>query len=245
MNILLTNDDGVQSEGLIALANALSEKHNIVVLAPDGNRSASSHSLSIFRELTFSKVETPYKYACYSLSGTPCDCVKFAIHYFKDIKFDLVISGINAGENLGSNTSYSGTVAAALEGNFFHIPSIAFSCVKHTGCRFQDNAEAAIRLLPKLMELSSPDITLNVNFPNLPLKEIAGAFVAPLGYVFYNDYYRQNSNGSFSLMGEPVYETEGENDVALSSKNYITVTPILFDRTDKASVEKYSGVNLL
>ena len=130
MRILVTNDDGIQSEGVKTLAELLSKKgHKVTVVAPDGNRSAFSHSLSIYKTLTFLRQNISENFEAYSLSGTPADCVKFAVHYFENKPFDFVCSGINGGNNLGSDTCYSGTVAAGLEANFFGIKSIAFSLV--------------------------------------------------------------------------------------------------------------------
>ena len=167
------------------------------------------------------------------------------MHYFKNIKFDLVIAGINAGDNLGSNTCYSGTVGAALEGNYFSIPSIAFSSASHKNFRFKEWAETATELMPKLMKLSRGNITLNVNFPDVDKENVKGVKLAPLGYMSYGDFYHENENGSFSLMGDPIYDTEGDSDIVLSAKGYITVTPILFDRTDYTSLREFSGAELI
>ena len=127
MNILVVNDDGILSEGILALADFLSDKNKVTVVAPNGNRSAFSHSLSIFKDLTIKEVKISPKFRAFETSGTPADCVKFALHYFADEKFDMVCSGINKGHNLGSDTVYSGTISACLEGNFFGLKGIAFS----------------------------------------------------------------------------------------------------------------------
>ena len=245
MTILLTNDDGVFSEGLNTLADALSKENKVVVVAPDGNRSASSHSLTIHKELVFKKEKISESYESFSLSGTPADCVKFAVHYFSDIKFDLVIAGINAGDNLGSNTLYSGTVAGAIEGNYFDIPSVAFSCASHKVFRFKENAECALSLLGKLKPILSGKKTFSVNFPELAKEQIKGVRFAPLGYMSYGDFYHRNDNGTYSLMGDPIYTYEGESDIALSARGYITITPILFDRTDySALIDLSEGFSL-
>ena len=131
MNVLVVNDDGILSEGIKALADFLSEEHNVIVVAPDGNRSAFSHSLSIYKDTIFKEIDFSDKYRTFITSGTPADCVKFAVHKFSDIKFDLICSGINKGHNLGSDTVYSGTISACLEGNFFKIKGIALSNYLH------------------------------------------------------------------------------------------------------------------
>ena len=139
MRILVTNDDGISAEGLKALADVLSEKHEIFVLAPDGNRSGFSHSLTIHRDVCLKEEKISDRYPAYSLSGTPADCVKFAFHNFAEKPFELVCSGINHGLNLGSDTTYSGTVAAGLEGNYFGVPSVAFSNVASGDYLFAEN----------------------------------------------------------------------------------------------------------
>ncbi len=241
MRILVTNDDGIESEGLHILAETLAKKHEVTVVAPNGNRSASSHSLTIHSELVFERRKISDNFESFTLSGTPADCVKFAVHFFNEERFDLVCSGINWGDNLGSNTSYSGTVSAALEGNYFHIPSISFSNISHTDCKFQDDADIIEQMLPKLLKIVSGEYTLNVNFPNIPKEEIKGVKLTPLGFLGYDDFYRQNENGSFSLMGDPIFgDNGGENDIILCNRGYVTVTPILFNRTAYSVIEKFS-----
>ena len=154
MNILVANDDGFESEGIKALAEVLSsENHKVIVVAPDGNRSAFSHSLTISRSLTFKKVYISDKFESYSVDGTPADCVKFALHYFDKEKFDMVCSGINMGNNLGSDIQYSGTVAAAMEANFFGLKSIAFSNTGRKDFNFAINAQIIKRIFNKLVNL--------------------------------------------------------------------------------------------
>ena len=142
MRILVANDDGIESEGIKTLAKVLSKRHKVTIVAPDGNRSAFSHSLTISKNLIFKEVKVSDDFDAYTVSGTPADCVKFALHYFTDEKFDMVCSGINMGNNLGSDIMYSGTVAAAVEANFLGLKSIAFS---NTGRKdFDFSANAAV-----------------------------------------------------------------------------------------------------
>ena len=156
MRILVTNDDGIASEGLKTLASVLVKKgHNVIVVAPDGNRSAFSHSLSIHKNLVFTPLGNKNGYDEYTLDGTPADCVKFACHYFEKTPFDLVCSGINLGNNLGSDTCYSGTVSAGLEANFFGIKSIAFSNVAHHDQDFAANARVIEKHFEKFYEIYS------------------------------------------------------------------------------------------
>ncbi len=233
MRILIVNDDGIESKGLISLAEALSDKNEIIVVAPDGNRSAFSHSLTINSDLFFKERKISDKIKAFTLSGTPADCVKFAVHYFKEKKFDLVCSGINIGNNLGSDTLYSGTVAAGIEGNYFGIPSIAFSNLEYTNLKFKDNAEVIKNLFPKILKIVSPYYTLNVNIPNKALSDIKGVKFTKLGTAHYDDYYEKSETGGFRLKGDPVvgYATADE-DIFWAYKDYVTITPISYNRTD-------------
>ena len=127
MNILISNDDGIKSRGIIELAKRLSDKHNVLVVAPDGNRSASSHSLTITNSI---KVKQNFEFkgcTAYQISGSPADCVKVAKLMFKDFNADIVVAGINKGHNIGSDILYSGTVAIACEASFFGNIAFAFS----------------------------------------------------------------------------------------------------------------------
>ncbi len=237
MRILVTNDDGIYSEGLRTLAEFLADKgYEVTVIAPDGNRSAFSHSLSIYKKLFFKEEKISDKFSAYSLSGTPADCVKFGVRYFEKTPFDLVCSGINLGNNLGSDTCYSGTVAAALEGNFFKIKSMAFSNVSSKNCDFKANARALESFFDKLLSAASEEYALNVNLPN---RDPEGVKVAPLGIQEYSDEYERMEDGSFMLTGFPLPDRSDEDsDVTWASKNFVTVTPVEFDRTDKIALNK-------
>ena len=240
MRILVVNDDGILSEGILALANFLAKDNEVVVVAPDGNRSAFSHSLSIFKDIIVKKVEISDKFEAYSMSGTPADCVKFAMHKLNDKKFDLVCSGINKGHNLGSDTVYSGTISAGLEANFFGVPAIAFSNTAHKNCNFESNVDTLDRIFNKLLSMVSSEYTLNVNIPNE--REI-GVKIAPLGIQFYSDNYVETGDGVYQLVGEPTDYVSSDNcDVAYSRQGYVTITPIKYDRTDKTIIEKFKDV---
>ncbi|HBF86941.1 MAG TPA: 5'/3'-nucleotidase SurE [Clostridiales bacterium] len=241
MNVLVTNDDGFQSEGIVSLAEVLVGKgYNVTVLAPDGNRSAFAHSLTIHKSVRFSEEKSYAGAKVYSLSGTPADCVKFAVHHFENIKFDLVCSGINHGNNLGSDVQYSGTVSAGLEANFFGIPSIAFSNVGRKKFFFEENKKDIAEILRDLIGAASDKYTLNVNMPNGKSK---GVKIAPLGRQLYSDGYVMTDDGGFKLVGEPIECLQSEEyDVPLSSLGYVTVTPVKFDRTDYQAVEKLRGI---
>jgi 5'-nucleotidase len=179
MKILVSNDDGYLATGINVLADALSDIADVVVVAPDRNRSAASNSLTLHDPLRVSKVgENRYR-----VNGTPSDCVHLALTGFLDEEPDLVVSGINHGANLGDDVIYSGTVAAAMEGRFLGLPTIAVSLVGHHLQHFDTAARVATELVQRLDKDPLPaEFILNVNVPNRPYEELTGIQVARLGF---------------------------------------------------------------
>ena len=177
MKILVSNDDGYLATGINVLADALSEIADVVVVAPDRNRSAASSSLTLHDPLRVSTVaENRYR-----VNGTPSDCVHLALTGFLDEEPDLVVSGINHGANLGDDVIYSGTVAAAIEGRFLGLPTIAVSLVGHR--YFDTAARVAVELVQRLERDPLPsDFIFNVNVPDRPYDELTGIHIARLGY---------------------------------------------------------------
>ena len=179
MKILVSNDDGYLATGINVLADHLSEIADIVVVAPDRNRSAASNSLTLNDPLRVSKVaENRYR-----VNGTPSDCVHLALTGFLDEEPDLVVSGINHGANLGDDVIYSGTVAAAMEGRFLGLPTIAVSLVGHKLEYFDTAARVATELVQRLEKDPLPsEFIFNVNVPNRHYDELTGMQVARLGF---------------------------------------------------------------
>ena len=179
MKILVSNDDGYLATGINVLADALSDIADVVVVAPDRNRSAASNSLTLHDPLRVSKVgENRYR-----VNGTPSDCVHLALTGFLDEEPDLVVSGINHGANLGDDVIYSGTVAAAMEGRFLGLPTIAVSLVGNNLQHFDTAARVATELVQRLDEHPLPaEFILNVNVPNRPYEELTGIQVVRLGF---------------------------------------------------------------
>ena len=177
MRILISNDDGYLAPGLAALAEALASIADIVVVAPDSNRSGASNSLSLDRPLSVQKAANGFHF----VNGTPTDCVHIALTGMLDYRPDLVVSGINNGQNMGDDTLYSGTVAAATEAYLFGIPAIAFSQVAH-GWEHLDSAARLARdiVLRRFDSLPSPYL-LNVNIPNLPYEALGKIRATRLG----------------------------------------------------------------
>src|SRR3954453_14021733 len=167
MKILVSNDDGYLAPGLIALADALVPIADITVVAPDSNRSGSSNSLSLDRPLSVYRAENGF----YFVDGTPSDCVHVALTGLLSFKPDLVVSGINQGQNMGDDTLYSGTVAAATEGFLFGIPAIAFSQVEHGWTHLDSAAKVAREVVERRFDALPKPYLLNVNIPNLPYEK--------------------------------------------------------------------------
>ncbi len=179
MKILVSNDDGYLATGINVLASALEKVADVVVFAPDRNRSAASNSLTLSTPLRVKEVGDNR----YSVNGTPSDCVHLALTGYLDYEPDLVVSGINHGANLGDDVIYSGTVAAAMEGRFLGLPTIAVSLVGHKLTHFDTAARVVADMVQKLAssELSA-DVILNVNVPDRPFEELTGITAARLGF---------------------------------------------------------------
>ncbi|MCX7951984.1 MAG: 5'/3'-nucleotidase SurE [Clostridiales bacterium] len=239
MRILLTNDDGINAEGIYELAKVLQSKHEIMVVAPSEQRSACGHSITIYRPLTVKKVKlNDINCECFSVDGTPADCVKIAINKLMEDKIDLVISGINDGLNLGTDVLYSGTVSAAIEAAIYNIHSIAISMDRGNGkINYNVAAKFIVEFLSKVDVLSiGNDVVLNINVPNLDYDKIKGFKVCNLGTRIYsNCFIEKTANGEeivYEIKGEPINNTKENTDVYFNSQKYITITPLHFDLTN-------------
>jgi 5'-nucleotidase len=173
---LLSNDDGYQAPGINELAHTLSTIGEVVIVAPEENKSASSSSLTLKNPLTI----TEYKENIYFINGTPTDCVHIALSGFLKFKPDMVISGINDGPNMGDDTIYSGTVAAAMEGYLLDIPSLAISMSQYDPKHYSTAGQVVLDLIPKIKNLQQ-SILLNINVPDIPYNELQGTEITRLG----------------------------------------------------------------
>lgn len=241
MRILISNDDGIGSKGLHILAKVFSKKHEIVVIVPDSQRSACSHALSSMYGLCYKK-DDRFEYETYTCNGTPADCVKLGVLHILKNPPELVLSGINDGTNLGSDVIYSGTVAAAYEGIYMGIPSIAISSNYHTSEeKLYEISEYLLNNLDRLLALNLPSTSLlNINYPsNQPVK---GAKILPLGIHVYNDGFVRHNDG-YRLEGVPltVPEDQQDCDIHWFNNGYITMTPIHNDRNDYKTLERIKG----
>lgn len=249
MRILVSNDDGVAARGIRALAQRLAADpdNQVYVCAPDRERSATGHGLTLHKPLRVNEADLGDKLkGAWYTTGTPSDCVKFAVGcLLENEPPDFVVSGINAGPNLGSEILYSGTVSAAMEGAFFNIPSVAVSLSGSGYRNFDTAADFIARLLPILhkAEFLVGKTLVNVNVPNIPADQVKGAMVTKLGVRAYNDYFekRVDPRGKvyYWLAGEAIEEGEEEGtDAWCVAHNMISLTPISFNMTDFGMIDR-------
>ncbi|WP_386692142.1 MULTISPECIES: 5'/3'-nucleotidase SurE [unclassified Lonepinella] len=236
MNILLSNDDGYHAEGIQILAAYLRRFANVIVVAPDRNRSAASNSLTLVEPLRPRKLDN----GDYCINGTPADCVHLALNGFLSGKIDLVVSGINAGANLGDDTLYSGTVAAAMEGRHLGLPAVAVSLDGRQ--HYETAAKVVCDLVPRLHgELLSRREMININVPDLPYNEIKGLQVCRLGHrasaaeIIKQQDPRNEVIYWIGPAGLPDEAGNGTDFYALQN-GYVAITPIQPDLTAHHSI---------
>lgn len=240
MNILIANDDGIDARGIHELAEALSEVADVYVCAPDSQRSASGHGITVSKPITAEEAEFKGAKLAIKLSGTPADCVKLGIKILekKGINIDMVYSGINHGGNLGTDTLYSGTVSAALEGTICGKPSVAVSVNSHTPENFGYACKLAKKAFEKVKGKLSPDTVLNINVPDLPEEEVKGLKYATLGNREYKEFFApvetDDGKTQYRYNGDPVIYEGLPNtiDVIAMQEGYATITPLHRDLTD-------------
>ncbi len=241
MKILVSNDDGYLATGINVLTDALEQVADVVVVAPDRNRSAASSSLTLHTPLRV----TEFAKNRYKVDGTPSDCVHLALTGFLDYEPDLVVSGINHGANLGDDVIYSGTVAAALEGRFLGLPTIAVSLVGQGLEHFDTAARVASELVQKIARAGfAPDMVLNVNVPNRPYNDLQGIQATRLGFRHKAEQILKDSDP----YGRPIFwvgpagdgQDAGEGtDFHAIEQGFASVTPL---RVDLTRHEAVSGI---
>lgn len=236
--ILVTNDDGVFSEGIKLLAEALEPLAEVTVVAPDREQSAMGHALTLQRPLRMRQIGE----RIYSVDGTPTDCVNLALLWLmKDDPPDLVVSGINFGLNLGDDVTYSGTVSATFEGTLLGVPSVAFSQEVAQGFSFAAGAAFAARLVSILLHNELPrDLLLNVNFP---AGEFKGVRLTKLGKRRYQQAVVEkldpNGREYYWISGKPVWTRSEGSDQDAVEDGQISITPLHLDLTDYRGLESY------
>lgn len=243
--ILVSNDDGIYSNGIKALAEVASEFGEVVIVAPDRQQSAVGHAITIETPLRAQKIKIADRFEGFAINGTPADCVKLAHDQLLEVKPDLVLSGINHGSNAGINILYSGTVSAATEGTVLGYPSIAVSCTDYdneadlSACK-----EAARKVIELVLKNGLPKgVTMNVNAPSGPYNGIKWARMADSRYVeeyegrkdpFNRPYYWLT--GKFELLDDG-----SDADIHILNEGFAAVTPIQYDLTDYDLLRKLGG----
>lgn len=248
MRILLTNDDGCTAPGLLCLREHLKTRHEVTVVAPDRNRSGASNSLTLMVPLRVHQ----HADGVFCSDGTPTDCVHLALSGLVDPMPEIVVSGINNGANLGDDTLYSGTVAAAMEGRSLGVSAIAVSCISYDPKYYDTAAKVTLKLLDRLHQEPLPgDVILSVNVPDLPFDELRGTEVTRLG----NRHRGEAVTCSKDPRGRPIYwigaagaesDAGPGTDFHAVNNGKVSITPLLVDFTRYALMEKLTqwAVNL-
>lgn len=244
MRILISNDDGYQAPGIIALAQALAQIAEVTVVAPERDRSGASNSLTLDNPIRATRMDNGF----IRVDGTPTDCVHLAITGLLEQEPDMVVSGINSGANLGDDVLYSGTVAAAMEGRFLGLPAIAVSLVaQHTALHYVTAARVACALVERLSAEPLPaDTILNVNVPDLPWEELQGFVATRLGHRHKAEPVIKANDPR----GRPIYwvgPPGGEQDAGPGTdfhavrSGQVSVTPIQVDLTRYSALDTVAG----
>ena len=237
MKILISNDDGYQAPGIVALYEALQDIADVEVVAPEQNNSAKSNALTLHSPMYVHRAANGFRY----VNGTPADCVHIALTGLLGYRPDLVVSGINNGANMGDDTIYSGTVGAAMEGYLFGIPAMAFSQAEkgwaHLDAAAQQARQLVLQLAPTLEAGHAAPWLLNVNIPNRPVAELRGVKVSRLG----RRHAAERVITQTSPRGETMYwiggagpakdDSEG-TDFHATQQGFVSITPLQIDLTD-------------
>ncbi len=244
MKILLTNDDGFFAPGIKAMAKALLEEgYDVKLFAPEFENSGKSHSITLMEKLNVNKVNIKgLDCQCYSVSGTPADCVRAAIQ-IEGNNFDYCFSGVNLGYNAGMDILYSGTVSAAIEANVFGINSIAVSAkYARDKTKFSSAAKSAIEVFDKLHDKLDRVQVLNVNVPNLNDSELAGIKICRVGGSIIDRYQTVKTDTGYTLElhGRNNEKEVNKSDRYYLEQGYVTVTPLVYDLTNIKLIEKLS-----
>jgi 5'-nucleotidase len=243
MRILVSNDDGYQAPGIVALAGRLAEIADVTVVAPDRNRSGASNSLTLDNPIRATRMDG----GVIRVDGTPTDCVHLAITGLLDEEPDMVVSGINAGANMGDDVLYSGTVAAAMEGRFLGLPAIAISLVSEAPQHYDSAARVALELIRHLREVALPaDTILNVNVPDLPWERLNGFTATRLGHRHKSEPVVKSADPRGRLLywvGPAGAEQDAGpgTDFHAVRSGQVSITPIQVDLTRYTALDAVSG----
>ena len=243
-SILISNDDGIYAPGIYALWEAMSEIGKTTVVAPNTEKSAVGHAITISDPIRIEEVKRSNGFKGYAVNGTPADSVKIAVKSIMKVKPDIIISGINAGANVGQSLLYSGTISAASEGTFLGIPSIAISLDALRDMDFSTSKVVAKKIVNKVLEHGMPnDTLLNVNIPKDVEGGIKGYQITHQGAIYFEDNFekREDPRGRiYYWMTGDVKDTdiELESDGVAIKKGYVSITPLQLQMTNFDFIEK-------
>jgi 5'-nucleotidase len=244
MHILLTNDDGIYAPGLAAMEHALRALGDVTLVAPATEQSGVGHSITFLTPLVVREVYEDDRLRGWAVEGSPADCVKLGIVEFCPRRPDLVVSGINAGLNAGINVLYSGTVAAAIEGAFFEITSIAVSLEYDEHARYDRAAELACEVIRQILQRQSPGHVLyNLNIPLAALRGTPQLRVVPMGVSRYGEHFEKRIDPRgrsyyWAANDSPPPDGPGESDLTALREGFVTLTPLNYDLTHPHRLEE-------
>jgi len=250
MKVLITNDDGIYAHGLWALYKRFAISNFVTVVAPDRERSAVSHAITLHEPLRASRVDLDGGLPGYAVNGTPADCIKLGVLEILRCKPDIVISGINPGANVGVNVNYSGTVAAAKEASFYGVGAIAVSMQGFDMRHLDDAAIFIERLTMEVVEKGLPFGTfLNVNIPDVSINEVAGVRISRQGIDILPEFFEKRidpRNRTYYWQGYNSNPSgyNPDTDGAVLYDKFISITPIKCDMTDYSMMEVLKGWNI-
>ncbi len=250
MNILITNDDGIHARGIKTLYKKFSKNHSVTVIAPDRERSAGGHGITLHEPLRATGIELNENVFGYSVNGTPVDCIKLGILELLEKKPDLVVSGINPGANTGLNINYSGTVAAAREAALYGIPAIAVSIRGNNPDIYADASAFALELAEQVFLKGLPSGTiLNVNIPDIPFTQIKGVKTSRQYTTFSYEYIKKEEDPRkrpYYWYGYEMHalSVDYDYDEMVLKNDYISITPLKCDLTDYSMMEELSEWNI-
>jgi 5'-nucleotidase len=243
-NILITNDDGIHAPGLFALKKALEKTAEVLVVAPDTERSAVGHAITLSDPLRVSEVNKDNRFFGYAVNGTPADCVKLGIKCLMDKKTDLVVSGINLGSNTGTNIIYSGTVSAAAEAVIMGVPAMALSITSFHIHEYEYASALAVDLAKKILQHGlRPGTLLNINIPAVKSHEISGVVLTRQGQARFEEFFDKRVDPTnrvyYWLAGKRLdLDKEEDLDDVVVQQNKVSITPIRYDLTDMVMLKE-------
>ncbi len=244
MNILITNDDGIPAPGIFAIKQALEMIAEVLVVAPDTERSAVGHAITLSDPLRVSEIHKENSFFGYAVNGTPADCVKLGLRCLSEKSIDVVVSGINMGPNTATNIMYSGTVSAAAEAVIMGVPGLAVSLTSFDTPEFEYSCSLAQQLVKKIVENGLPEGTLlNVNVPPLKPDEIEGIVITRQGKGRYEESFDKRidpNNRIYYWMTGKRMNLDHEDDVddVVIRQKKVSITPVRYDLTDTDMLQK-------